>query len=86
MLENVVDVGVHMIRFDVELDKLHAKQGYNSQLFTKDKLEIIMTSIENYEKITWPVIYLDSRIFNKCRLLKYACLAVNMQDTKDIPG
>jgi hypothetical protein len=71
--ENVADVDAHKIRFDAELDKLHAKQGYNSQIFTKDKLTKIMATLDNYEQMTWPVIPLHQLVFIKCRLLMYVC-------------
>ena len=57
--ENVGEVEAHRIRFDAELDKLHAKQGINSQTFTKEKVTNIISTIENYEQMTWPLISSD---------------------------
>ncbi len=56
--ENVPDIEAHRVRFDAELEKLHAKQGVNSQIFSKDKVANIISTIENYERMTWPVISL----------------------------
>jgi len=55
--ENVSEVEAHRIRFEAELEKYHAKQGPNSQIFTKEKLDTIITTLQNYEQMTWPVIY-----------------------------
>ena len=62
--ENVGEVEAHRIRFDAELDKLHAKQGINSQNFTKEKVTNIISTIENYEQMTWPVIALHHLFSN----------------------
>ena len=55
--ENVSEVEAHRVRFEAELDKYHANQGPNSQIFTKEKLAKIITTMHNYEQMTWPVIY-----------------------------
>ena len=54
--ENVAEIESHRIRFDAHLDVMHAKQGHNSQIFTKEKLAKVISTLENYDQMTWPVM------------------------------
>ncbi len=50
-------VQAHRILWDAQLEALHKKQGPNSQIFTAEKLNQIISTLENYETMTWPVKY-----------------------------
>ncbi len=69
--DNGADVEAHKLRFETEREKLVAKQGRNSQIFTKERLSKIISSIENYEKMTSPVKPLINAVIMKCCFLNF---------------
>ena len=70
--DNAADVEAHRIRFETELEKLVTKQGRNSQIFTRERLNNIITTIEKYEGMTWPVMPLINAIARACCVLHFA--------------
>ncbi len=72
--ENAADVEAHMLRFETELETVVDKQGRNSQIFTRERLNNIISKIENYDKMTWPVMPRINEINRACCVMNYAFL------------
>ena len=53
--DNPAEVEAHRIRWDAHVEKIHGKQGSNSQIFTKDKINHIIIALHNYDSMIWPV-------------------------------
>ncbi len=70
--ENAADVEAHRVRFETELEKLIVKQGRNAQIFTRERLNNIISTIENYDKMTWPVMPRIDALSRACCDLNHA--------------
>ncbi len=49
------EVESHRISWDAQLEVFHGKQGINSHIYTREKIDYIISLLLNYESLTWPV-------------------------------
>jgi hypothetical protein len=53
--DTVVQVESHRILWEATLEGMVAKKGHNSQIFSKEKINLIISTLERFDFMTWPV-------------------------------
>ncbi len=54
--DNLAEVEAHRMKWESQLEEFHAKQGVNSQIFSAEKINYIISLLLNSDSIPWPVI------------------------------
>ncbi len=53
--DSPAEVEAHRIKWESQLEQFHANQGVNSQIFSSQKINHIISSLLNYNSMPWPV-------------------------------
>jgi hypothetical protein len=53
--DSLGEVESHRTSWEAQLEVFHGKQGVNSQIYSQEKIDYMISLLLNYDSLAWPV-------------------------------